>query len=146
MGGSIYQGYGTNTPPAPEWNIKCDPTAARAVFESGIPLVMAGLEVTTGMQLDPERQKRLFSHGTPTTDALAALTNLWGGGVPVLYDVVAVCHALGHGLCDAEERCVQVGDDGMTRVIEGSPNARVLVHPHEPALLDWYIEAMRPSA
>lgn len=142
MGGSVYQGYGANTPPAPEWNIKCDPAAAKVVFESGVPLVMAGLEVTTGMRLDAERQKRLLANGTPTTDALAALTNLWGGGEPVLFDVVAVCYALGHSLCDAEERRVEVEDDGMTRIVEGSPNAKVLVHPHEQALMDWYIEAM----
>lgn len=146
MGGSVYQGYGANTPPAPEWNIKCEPAAARTVFGSGVPLAMAGLEVTTGMRLDPERQKRLFANGTPTTDALAALTNLWGGGEPILYDVVAVCHALGHSLCDTEDRCVKVEDDGMTRVVEGPANAKVLVHPHEAELLDWYIEAMHPRA
>lgn len=145
MGGSLYQGYGRNTAPAPEWNIKCDPTAARAVFDSGVPITMAGLEVTTGMQLDPERQKRLFALGTPTTDALAALTNLWGGGVPVLYDVVAAAHALGHSLCDAEMLRVHVDDDGMTRVVPGKPNATVLLRPNEAALLDWYIEAMRPK-
>ena len=146
MGGSIYEGYGRKDPPAIEWNIRCDPQAARVVFQSGIPLTMAGLEVTTGMQLDAERQKRLFAHGTPATDALAALTNLWGGSVPVLYDVVAVAHALGHGLCDGEKRCVQVDDDGMTRLIDGAPNVTVLVHPHEPELLDWLIETMRSRA
>ncbi|HEY3268458.1 MAG TPA: nucleoside hydrolase [Armatimonadota bacterium] len=145
MGGSVYQGYGAKTPPAPEWNIRCDPQAARAMFESGVPIVMAGLEVTTGMRLDAERQKRLFAHGTPTTDALAALTNLWGGGVPVLYDVVAVTHALGHDLCDGEEKRIRVEDDGMTRLADGAPNATVLLHPHEDALMDWYIEAMRPK-
>ncbi|HEY3412613.1 MAG TPA: nucleoside hydrolase [Armatimonadota bacterium] len=144
MGGSILQGYGPTDPPAPEWNIRCDPAAARAVFQSGVPLTMAGLEVTTGMRLDSERQKRLFAVGTPTTNALAALTNLWGGGVPVLYDVVAVAHALGHSLCEGEPRCVRIDDDGMTRVVAGPSNVTLLLRPHEPALMDWYIESMRP--
>ncbi len=142
MGGAVSVGYNNQTPPTPEWNIKCDPSAARAVFMSGVPLVMAGLEVTTMMQLDSERQKRLWADGTPLTDALAALTNLWGNGIPTLYDVVAVAHALGHGFCDAERRHVVVEDDGLTRATDGPPNVTVLINPHRDAFLDWYVATL----
>ena len=142
MGGAVSVGYNNQAPPVPEWNIKCDPQAARAVFESGVPLVMAGLEVTTMMQLDAERQKRLFADGTPATDALAALTNLWGGGTPTLFDVVAVADALGHGFCDAERRHVVVRDDGLTEATDGPPNVTVLVSPHRDQFLDWYVTTL----
>ena len=59
---------------------------------------MAGLEVTTMMQFDAERQKKLFAAGTPMTDALAALTNIWGGNTPTQFDCVAVAYALGYAL------------------------------------------------
>src|SRR5262249_19885612 len=103
MGGAVFSGYNGQKNPVPEWNIKCDPQAARAVYSSGVPLVMAGLESTSMMVLDAERQKKLFAHGTPMTDALAALTNLWGNSFPVLFDPVAVAYALGHAFADTEK-------------------------------------------
>ncbi|HLK59384.1 MAG TPA: nucleoside hydrolase [Chthonomonadaceae bacterium] len=145
MGGAVYTGYNPQGPPVAEWNIKCDPVAARAVFTSGVPLVMAGLEVTTMMQLDAERQKRLFAHGTPTTDALAALTNLWGGGAPTLFDPVAVAWATGHRFCDEETQHVEVEESGLTRITPGTPNVTVLVHPQREAFLDWVITTLKPK-
>lgn len=145
MGGAVYTGYNPQGPPVAEWNIKCDPVAARAVFTSGVPLAMAGLEVTTMMQLDAERQKKLFAWGTPTTDALAALTNLWGGGVPTLFDPVAVAWATGHRFCDEEMQHVVVEADGLTRITPGAPNVTVLTHPQKEAFLDWVIAALKPT-
>lgn len=144
MGGAVYVGYNNQAPPTPEWNIKCDPAAARVVYEGGVPLVMAGLEVTTMLQLDAERQKRLFGYGTPMTDALAALTILWGQTTPTLYDPMAVAYALGHRFCESEPRRVVVEDDGMTRLTEGTPNVTVLIKPQKEAFLDWYVASLAP--
>lgn len=138
MGGAVHTGYNPNAAPTPEWNIKCDPVAARIVYTSGVPLTMAGLEVTTMLKFDVERQKHLFALGTPTTDALAALTILWGNGVPTLYDPMAVAWALGGAFCETEQRHVVVDDDGMTRITDGPPNVTVLINPQKDAFLDWY--------
>jgi purine nucleosidase len=146
MGGAVYVGYNNQAPATQEWNIRCDPAAAHAVFTSGVPLTMAGLEVTTMLQLDAERQKRLFAYGTPVTDALAALTNLWGNVTPTLFDPMAVAYATGHVFCESEQRLVMVEDDGQTRVAEGTPNATVLVKPQKDAFLDWYVGALAPTA
>jgi purine nucleosidase len=138
MGGSVYLGYNNQAPPGPEWNIKCDPAAARVVYGSGVPLVMAGLEVTTMMQFDGERQKQLFAAGNPLTDALAALTNIWGNGTPTQFDAVAVAYALGYRFSDAEERHVEIDDSGLTRITDGRPNVTVLIHPQKEAFLGWF--------
>ncbi len=146
MAGSVYTGYNRQAPPVPEWNVVCDPASARIVFTSGVPIVMAGLEVTAMMQLDSERQKRLLADGRPGTDALAALTNLWGGNTPTLFDVVAVAYALGHGFCDEERDHVVVDDNGLTRIAEGPPNVTVLIHPRRDEFLDWYVTSLRTQA
>jgi purine nucleosidase len=144
MGGAVYVGYGNDPKPVAEWNIKCDPVAAKAVYTSGVPLVMAGLEVTAMMQLDAERQKQLFSYGTPYTDALAALTNLWGNNVPTLFDPVAVAYALGKPFAEKEERHVVVEADGLTRIVDGTPNVTVLIKPQKEAFLSWYVATLAP--
>ena len=56
MGGSIGPG---NTTPAAEFNIYVDPEAARAVFGSGVPITMAGLDVTREAGAGPEEVERL---------------------------------------------------------------------------------------
>jgi purine nucleosidase len=144
MGGAIYVGYNNLPPAVPEWNIKCDPQAARTVFASGVPLLMAGLESTTMMKFEKERQKQLFGYGVPKTDALAALTNLWGGGTPTLFDTVAVAHALGEHYAETEQVRVEVEDSGLTRRGEGTPNATLLVRPQKEAFLDWFVATMAP--
>jgi purine nucleosidase len=147
MGGAVYVGYNNAQPPTAEWNIKCDPKAAQTVYSSGIPVVMAGLEVTAMMQLDAERQKQLFAHGTPTTDALAALTNLWGNGVPTLFDPVAVAYAGGHPFADGEPRIVTVDDTGLTRLAgDGPGKVTVLVRPRKEEFLNWYVATVSPKA
>ena len=143
MAGSVYTGYNGQPPPGLEWNVYCDPVAAHVVFTSGVPIVMAGLEVTTMMQLDVERQKKILADGTRGTDALAALTTIWGGTTPTLFDVVAVAYALGHSFCDEERDHIEVGDNGMMQITPGKPNVTVLIHPHRDAFLDWYVTTMR---
>ena len=146
MGGAVYLGYNNQAPPVVEWNIKCDPPAAKIVYSSGVPLTMAGLEVTTMMQFDAERQKKLFAAGTPMTDALAALTNIWGGNTPTQFDCVAAAYALGYSFSEKEERHVEVDDSGMTRITDGPPNVTVLVHPQKEAFLDWFGAALKKNS
>lgn len=142
MGGAVHVGYNNQAPPTPEWNIKCDPIAARAVFTSGVPLTMAGLEATTMLKFDMERQKRLFAIGTPMTDAIAALTILWGNNIPTLFDPMAVAWACGGKFCEEEQKHVVVDDSGMTRITDGTPNVTVLINPQADAFLDWYITTL----
>jgi inosine-uridine nucleoside N-ribohydrolase len=139
MGGAVSVGYNNKPPAVPEHNIKYDPISARAVFASGVPLIMAGLDATAMMQLDEERQKKLFALGTSGTDALAALTNLWGGRVPTLFDPMAVAYALGHLFADDQQQHVVVDDDGLTRITDGPRNVTILLNPQKEAFLDWYI-------
>jgi purine nucleosidase len=129
MGGAIHRGFAPGSKPEPEWNIKSNVAAARAVFSSGVPLLVAPLDSTADLRLTADMRVRIFSRGAPLTDALAALnsiwrhTNTWQAENPTLFDVLAVELAVRPvGLTALR---IQVNADGMTQAIEGPSNAQV---------------------
>lgn len=146
MGGAAYVGYDNKAPAKPEYNIFTDVAAAKVMFQSGIPIVMAGLDVTTMLNFDIERQKKLFASGAPLTDALAALTKLWDQRDPIQFDTMAVAWALGHRFCESEMKRVEIADDGLTKLVEGTPNVEVLIKPRKEAFLDWYVTTVSQFA
>ena len=129
MGGSIARGYAPGSKPEAEWNIKSNPSAARAVFTSGIPILMAPLDVTAMLQLDAAARSRIFNEGRPVTNALAALYHLWKNETPTLFDPMAVALVIDPDLCQTQELAIEVDEQGFTRVVEGKPaNAVVGMH------------------
>jgi inosine-uridine nucleoside N-ribohydrolase len=103
MGGSIGEG---NRTPAAEFNIWADPEAARRVFESGIPTVMMGLDVTHHALIDAGAVERLRVAGRAGKLA-SELMEFYSrfhremypelDGSP-LHDAVAVAHVARPGL------------------------------------------------
>jgi len=68
MGGGLNNG---NWTPAAEFNILVDPEAAKIVFESGVPITMAGLDVTEKALVLPEDFERIRAQGTPVSDVIS---------------------------------------------------------------------------
>ena len=68
MGGAA---VGGNVTPAAEFNILVDPEAAKIVFESGVPIIMAGLDVTEKALIMPEDFERIRALGNPVSDIVA---------------------------------------------------------------------------
>ena len=68
MGGGIATG---NWTPAAEFNILVDPEAAKIVFTSGVPITMAGLDVTEKALILPEDFERVRALGNPVSDIVA---------------------------------------------------------------------------
>jgi inosine-uridine nucleoside N-ribohydrolase len=139
MGGSIYRGYGDDKngsprPPEPEWNIRCDPAGARALFSAGVPVFVMPLD-STQIPLQPPAQGAIFSHGSPLTDQLTLLYHQWTGTsewrTPTLFDPVAVTYAIRPDLCPTTPMRLQVDDKGFTRPVEGAPNAQVCLKSDE---------------
>ncbi len=84
----------------PEWNIRCDPLAARIVADSDIPVDWIPLDVTTRVKFDTERIERLRDCDKPlakkmmdSIDAWQAHSG-WGDGLPVMHDPLAVATML----------------------------------------------------
>lgn len=76
MGGST---AGGNVTPAAEYNIYADPEAAAVVFESGVPLWMAGLNLTRQALTTDEEVRRLRALGTHLGRVAADLLEFYNG-------------------------------------------------------------------
>ncbi|MDO8586409.1 MAG: nucleoside hydrolase [Armatimonadota bacterium] len=140
MGGSIYRDFHYKPQPCPETNIVLDAKAARTVFESGIPITMAPLDVTVMMQPDPADMKRLAESKQPLAHALHELFVAWGHPIPTFYDPVAVAVILQRDMVKTERLCVKVTNDGFTRVAPGEePNANVCLEVDKPRFMKLFM-------
>jgi purine nucleosidase len=140
MGGAIARGYEPGSKPDREWNIKSNPTAARAVFESGIPILMAPLDVTAMLQLDAAMRSRIFNQDTPVTNSLAALYHLWNRETPTLFDPMAVALAINPSLCQTKKLAIEVDRQGFTRVVGDQPaNATVGMETDPARFFEFYL-------
>lgn len=140
MGGSIARGYYPGSGPTPEYNIAADAAASRVVFTSGVPVLMAPLDVTARLQLDEAHRQTLFARATPLTDALHALYVLWGQSTPTLHDPMAIGLFLDPALAVTKPLTIQIDARGMTLSVAGAtPNAIVAVDNDPARFIDFYM-------
>jgi purine nucleosidase len=146
MGGAVYRGYAPGSKPEPEWNIRSNAEAARIVFTSGAPLLVAPLDSTADLKLTPEMRVRIFVRASPINDALASLdqiwryTNHWKGDLPTLFDVLPVELVSPHRSYELRPLHLEVTEDGLTRVMEGAkPNAHVAVQVDIQAFMEDFV-------
>lgn len=115
MGGGICNG---NTLPKAEFNIYHDPEAARIVFESGVRIIMAGLEVCySGSILLTENQK--FHNGGKASELVYELMQFYQGYAirygwdrTAVFDAVPVVYLLKPDLFESREYEVHIETDG----------------------------------
>lgn len=132
-----------------EHNVSCDPEAARIVFESGIEIIMVGLDVTMRCQLRREELDDLANRGLPSTELLMDMVRAWqrssGNTYPVLHDPLAVAVALDQTLVKMEPRKVDVEIKGeFTRGFtiaskSKTPNAQVCVDVDAIRFIDLFM-------
>jgi inosine-uridine nucleoside N-ribohydrolase len=140
MGGSVRVGYEGKPPAEAEWNVKSDVLAAKVVFTSGIPLVVAPLDATATLKLEEPLRRRLFAARTPLTLQVQTLYELWGKPTPILFDPVAVALAFTEKFCAMEDLHLEVDDGGFIRIGKGPANARVATSVRAEEFLNWYVE------
>jgi inosine-uridine nucleoside N-ribohydrolase len=143
MGGAVRVGYNDKPPPEAEFNIKTDVKAAQTVFNAGVPLVVAPLDATTMLKLEPALLQRIFAHRTMVNMQVQALFDLWEQPTaPILFDPVAVTLAFTERFCKMEDLRLEVDDTGMTKVKTGKPNARVATSIQKDEYLKWFVERL----
>lgn len=141
MGGGIAYG---NWSCAAEFNILVDPEAADIVFRSGVPILMAGLDVTEKALIFPEDFQAIRAVGNPVARVVADWLEFFYGfhrelgyaGAPV-HDAVAVAALLHPELMRTQDMYVQIETTGeycrgttvgdRRGVLGHTPNATVLL-------------------
>jgi inosine-uridine nucleoside N-ribohydrolase len=145
MGGSVARGYAPNSPPEAEYNIKTDPGGAQVVFSSGVPILMAPLDVTAMLKLDADARHRIFTHLSPITNDLTLLYHLWNYETPTLFDPMAVALVLDPTLCEVKSTAIEVDNLGMTREVKEKPaNAAVALHTDPAKFFQFYLRRVAP--
>lgn len=149
MGGSIKRGYGdvgfgTPTPPQPEWNILNDIASAQKLFAAGVRLFVMPLD-STQLKLDEVKRAFLFNQGTPITDALTLLYHQWGQETPTLFDPMTIAFLVSPSLCPVQPMHISVDELGFTRPDPGPPsapnppNAQVCLDSNPDAFFRFYL-------
>lgn len=158
MGGAMVLG---NWQPAAEFNIYVDPEAAEIIFQSGIPVVMAGLDVTHRAQIHGLDIERFRQVGNPLATIVAELLDFfmeyhkdakWGFTGAPLHDPCTIAWLLKPELFTSVERWVGVETQGkytqgMTVVdyyfLTGKqPNTTVLLDIDRERFVDLLVERL----
>lgn len=156
MGGAAMLG---NWTPAAEFNIYVDPEAAEIVFQSGLPIVMAGLDVTHRAQIMSEDIERFRHLGNPVADVVADLLDFfmeyhkqekWGFQGAPLHDPCTIAWLIKPDIFTCVDRWVGVETQGkytqgMTVVdyyslTANQPNTTVMMDVDRQAFVDLLVE------
>lgn len=109
MGGQVSKAH-------PEWNIVCDPEAARIVFESGVPIRMVGLDVTNRCQFTREEVDEVKAGGNVRSDLLGEMMETFiknFGYLPILHDPLAMATLVWDDLLTFREKKILIETAGQ---------------------------------
>jgi inosine-uridine nucleoside N-ribohydrolase len=152
MYGSIHKGYDGKANPEPEWNVKANPAAARALLTAPWrEAILTPLDTCGRVQLSGERYARVRGSSDPLLRGLVEAFSTWcknrdwcvkdpafvATKSSTLFDCVAVYLAISRDLVKTETTGVRVTDEGMT---VPDPSARAATWATEWTSLDDFEE------
>jgi inosine-uridine nucleoside N-ribohydrolase len=149
MHGSVYRGYGSQSKPEPEYNVKADIKAAQAVFSAPWKMTITPLDTCGLVQLKGQTYQRVLAKKDPLTEALIDNYRVWtrqglrdehkdmndpnldrmvaeriNASSTTLFDTVAVYLAFRQDWVTLETLPIRITDDGFTRIEPGSKAVR----------------------
>lgn len=152
MGGSASRG---NKGVMSEFNVATDPEAAQMVFQSGLPIVMAGLDVGLKALVYPEDSEEIRQMGRVGDMAYQLFKRYRGGSFKTglkMYDSCAIAYLLNPELFEVVETYVGVELHGsmtagctvvdLKGYLHREPNARVLTDIDSLKFREWFKQAI----
>ncbi len=152
MGGSASRG---NKGVMSEFNVATDPEAAQMVFQSGLPIVMAGLDVGLKALVYPEDSEEIRQMGRVGDMAYQLFKRYRGGSFKTglkMYDSCAIAYLLNPELFEVVETYVGVELHGsmtagctvvdLKGYLHRKPNARVLTDIDSLKFREWFKQAI----
>jgi inosine-uridine nucleoside N-ribohydrolase len=147
MGGAV--DVPGNTPTDAEYNIYCDPEAAREVLDAGLRVDLVPLDATRQATIKGDQLRAaLAGRLGPLADRIEAFTaqtfRLWG--YMHLHDPLAVGLAVDESLAQWQPARIAVGEGGQTRHAAGAPNCRVAQVIDAERFLAMFFDRLCPAA
>lgn len=152
MGGSATRG---NKGVMSEFNVATDPEAAQMVFQSGVPIVMAGLDVGLKALVYPEDSEKIKTMGKVGDMAYHLFKKYRGGSFGTglkMYDSCAIAYLLCPELFKTEETYVGVELHGtmtagctvvdLKGYLGKESNAKVCIDIDGEKFRNWFCEAI----
>ncbi len=94
-----------------EYNFSCDPEAADAVIQSGVPITCVGLDVTFQCVFGSEQLRVLQANAHPCIQMLMEMQTIWSHDV-ILHDPLAVAAVFDPSLITTRKICCRVECQG----------------------------------
>ncbi|GEP18953.1 ribonucleoside hydrolase RihC [Pediococcus argentinicus] len=149
MGGAIGMGNMTS---AAEFNVFTDPHAAEIMYQSGVPIVMVGLDATMKALLTQETLAKIATLGKSGEMLAAIFRHYYEGhedGIP-MHDVNTLAYLLHPEFYRTEDYWIDVQTDGPAigetvadirgAYHDGKTNAKVCVDIDADAFNQWFID------
>lgn len=158
MGGAAGQG---NVEPTTEFNMAVDPEAAKIVINEGIPLVMAGLNVTLKAQIYPDDLEKIRKINNQVAQAITGQMEFYGkwygqaefglAGTPV-HDPCTIAYLLKPEIFETHTAYLDVETQGQltagetvvdfTGLMNQKPNAKILMDLDRRMFVDLIISLL----
>ncbi|MFS1009645.1 ribonucleoside hydrolase RihC [Enterococcus casseliflavus] len=152
MGGALGRG---NFGVLSEFNIAIDPEAAAIIFESGLPIAVAPLDVGAKALVYPEDSAKI-KEMNQTGDMMVQLFKKYRGGSfgtgLKMYDSCAIAYLLCPEIFDIQETFVAIETQGaytagativdLNNRLKQKNNCRVCIDIDEALFKDWFLQAI----
>lgn len=153
MGGSTGRG---NKGVLSEFNIHADPEAAKIVFASGVPIVMAGLDVGWKALVFPEDSAKIKTFNRNGEMIYSLLQRYRGRGLKnglKMYDGCAIAYLLQPEMFEAVDTFVDIEVNGtytsgativdLNGYFDKPHNAKVLMDLDQEEFIKWLLDALK---